>query len=112
MERRCATTARQCMLCALLALACCAGGATACTQIIMGGKGAAYPDQMLSARNMGFFVPQTMGVSPRPRPPTAALFCPLVADRRLQPPRAAPACLVLPAAAAFQHTRSYAPPNS
>ncbi|KAI8466570.1 MAG: nucleophile aminohydrolase, partial [Monoraphidium minutum] len=61
MERRCATTARQCALYALLALACCAGGATACTQIILGGKGAAYPDQMLSARNMGFFVPANLG---------------------------------------------------
>ncbi|KAI8466573.1 MAG: nucleophile aminohydrolase [Monoraphidium minutum] len=61
MERRCVTTARQCALYALLALACCAGGAAACTQIILGGKGAAYPDQMLSARNMGFFVPANLG---------------------------------------------------
>ena len=55
------------MLAALCALLACAQQCQACTQVIMGGPRAAfpaaYPDQVLSARNMGFFVPDNLMVS-------------------------------------------------
>ena len=46
------------LACALVLLA---GGAQACTQLLLGGAGSAYPDQVLSSRNMGFFMTEGLG---------------------------------------------------
>lgn len=46
----------------LLLLLGAAASVRACTQVITGGPGFAYPDQVMSARNMGFFMTEDLMV--------------------------------------------------